>query len=194
MPHSQKQLRVQVNSKDICESTSSLIIGAEHGFCHVQTPYARSVRRVSIRKAAQQVQIRTGDKGFAILCLHTTWLLWQSWWMPPIRNRHSHQGMRIGAPVNETCLLVLSNGHGEDLITLRVLEEIHRFRKGTAAGGAVSGGRRWRVQQRHPSWMAADGSVRTPACPAVASAIRVCAGCWMILVPVLFSAAEADLD
>ena len=31
---------------------------------------------------------------------------------------------------NETGLLVLSNGHGEDLIALRVLEEIHRFRPG----------------------------------------------------------------
>ena len=29
---------------------------------------------------------------------------------------------------NEAGLLVLSNGHGEDLIALRVLEEIHRFR------------------------------------------------------------------
>ncbi len=63
-------------------------------------------------------QIRTGGKGFAILCL-TTWPCRRPGSKLPKADRISH-----GMP---TRLLVLSNGHGEDLIALRLVEALrHR--------------------------------------------------------------------
>ena len=59
-------------------------------------------------------QIRTGDKGFAILCL-TTW--------PCCRGE---QPLPSGSGHAPGSLLFLCNGHGEDLITLRIIQAIHR--------------------------------------------------------------------
>ena len=72
-------------------------------------------KAVSLRSGYRGgTQIRTGDKGFAVLCL-TTWPCRRTGTIAP-----GEESINRPSPP----LLVLTNGHGEDVIARRVLESL----------------------------------------------------------------------